>query len=115
MHHSHRTWFPYILIGLTLALLLVVFAITGQEEREVIPALQEPEYIEAVSSILQDYAAGDDAYTTYQSLLEIRIQEEQKELHLELVLLFGKLLTGEIDNVDAHLEELDREHSWIIE
>ena len=117
MHHSHRTWFPYILIGLTLTLLLVVFAITNSSPQQGSqPILTAGEYQETVTALLNDYSVDErDAYSTYESLLSLRVQEEQKQLHLDLVLIFGKLLSGEIDSIDDSIAQLDIEYSWLIE
>ncbi len=116
MHHPHRTWFPYILVGLTIALLLIVVVISGRSpQEEVIPTLQEHEYIEVVGTILDKYEADSDAYQAYESLLALRMEEGQKEVHLDLVLMFGKLLNGELDSIDEYIVQLDEEHTWLIE
>jgi len=116
MYHSHRTWFPYILIGLTIALLLIVVAILGRgPHEEIIPALQEHEYIEVVGTILDTYKADSDAHKAYESLLALKIEEGQREVHLDLVLMFGKLLNGELDSIDEYIVQLDEKYTWLIE
>jgi len=118
MHHSHRTWFPYILIGLSIALLLAVIAFNQNEQPsniENMPVLEFYEYQEEVLGILDSYEQGSDAQIAYESLLKLRISEDEKQVHLDLVLMFGKLLNGELDSIDDHLIELDQTDSWLIE
>ncbi|MBT3231139.1 hypothetical protein HN358_05205 [Candidatus Uhrbacteria bacterium] len=117
MHHSHRTWFPYILIGLTVVLLLVVFAITNKSPQQGSePILTTIEYQETIDQLLIDYYASDsDTYKIYESLLGLRVQEDQKQVHLDLVLIFGKLLSGEIESINGAIADLGADNPWLVE
>lgn len=109
-HHTHhRSLFPFILTGLTIALVvLMYYAFTDQQpSRE--PVVEEPTPVSA-----QDYESELRALTqtfiqaypkeqeepakmvlierTLQELLSLRVPSEKKELHFSLVVELNKLM-----------------------
>lgn len=116
MHHSHRTWFPFILIGLTIILLLVIivaYSHPATQEAQEVQILSQQEYEQRVQDILTNYQANQDAQRAYEVLLDLRIGDEQKDVHLDLVLMFGKLLAGELESIDQTLDQLDDTSPWL--
>lgn len=116
MHHSHRTWFPFILTGLSIILLLVIICLYSDGTPGAQEILLEPaEYQDAVGQVFDQFQESGNALEAYDSLLEMKVQEEQKQVHLDLVLMFGKLYNGEIDSIDQTLMQLQIENQWLIE
>ncbi|MBU4314783.1 hypothetical protein KJ673_00055 [Patescibacteria group bacterium] len=117
MHHSHITWFPFILIGLTFGLVVLVFAFfQGNNQShylEPIPLTQE-EYQSQVISYLDVYSQDEDAQAVYDSLLAMHIPEVEKQAHLDLVLLFGKIVHGEIEDPQKAITDLKLVYPWTV-
>lgn len=123
-HHEHRTWFPYILIGLSVALALVVAvwfqpgeeAPTQNDQRaaqEVPDVMTEEEYRVTVNAILQEYQSGGDARAAYQALLDIVIPSTYKDVHLELVIIMGKFDAQKEEEAQARYDLLRQQNDWL--
>lgn len=124
MLHEHRTWFPYILIGLSVALALVVAVwfqpsdeVAQQNDQRVAQELpdviSEEEYRVMVNAILQEYQATSDARGAYQSLLDIVIPSAYKEVHLELVIIMGKFDAEKAEEAQARYDLLRQQNDWL--
>jgi hypothetical protein len=120
MHH--RTWFPYILIGMTLLLGLGILVWVAPKLMEPSPYASEAadpitteEYREAVLLLFADYAGTGDYARMYQGLLELTVPTGYQPLHLELALTFDKLRSGDIDEGQARLEALRSAYPWLVE
>lgn len=114
-HVEHRTWFPFILVGLTFALLLAVGAWVQHEGGEVEVSLEapsDPEYMAELTTVLTTYDTDDDVQAAYDELLDMRVPAGYKELHLELVIAFGKLLGGDEEGA-SRLETVRSMYSWL--
>lgn len=98
-----RSWFPSILSGLTLVL-IVLFALVMQK-RELSPKsdkgaapssshVQAPtleSYDTALNGVLASYKEKKDARKTYEALILMTVPAERREKHLDLVIAFGRL------------------------
>jgi len=115
----HRTWFPFILVGLTLALTAVIFA---WQEQDVTPARVQTqevhevptsqEYQQEVVSILAQYQQDGDAQWAYGALVETWVPTDAKAVHLDLVIAFGKLVAG--DEVGRELlDSIRASNAWL--
>lgn len=122
--HEHRTFFPFILIGLTVLLALFIVAITRDSSPEsnvqtssssqsVVNMVSEEEYQRLTSEILRDYESNKDVERAYQSLLDIVLPPTYKEVHLELVIIMSKFDSGQTDEAQARLDVLRQQYSWL--
>jgi hypothetical protein len=115
-HHPQRTWFPFILIGLTLALCAFLFILyRTPQDVEIVQqvALTQDEYRSQVSDVLNTFMPSKDAQIAYDALLVMRVPEEEKQTHLDLVLLFGKIIAGEIDDIDLAISDIGVKYPWM--
>ena len=121
---SHRSWFPYILAGLTV-LLTAVFLVVEQrlERRERAlggepaftqePAVTDAAYVAAATIVLETYAANGDANAAYEALILLRVPPSDQRAHFDLVAAFGKLLAGDEDDAAARFAALKAQYSWM--
>ncbi len=115
-----HSWFPFILAALTVSLLLVIVAWVGPED-DPIPAsgdyeaviVSRQDYEEDLEVILEAYAQGGDADLAYSSLVDMSVPSGYKDLHLDLVIVFGFLRTGDEVEGDARLDVLHQEYPWL--
>ncbi|MCH8049601.1 hypothetical protein IH979_02725 [Patescibacteria group bacterium] len=123
-YHTHRTWFPFILIGLTVLLILVTAVWTrpsdeskpfGESTAQVVErtAVSKEEYQVLVNEILQRYKSTGDVEQAYQTLLDIVIPPSYKEVHLELVIIMGKFDAGKTEEAQARFNLLKQRYSWL--
>ncbi len=121
--HQHRTWFPFILTGLTLSLLLFMYlevykkstpepaTITVVESGLITVTVDG--YKESVSTILAGFASGESADSAYNRLIDVRTPAEFKSLHLELVIAFSELKEGKQESANARLQTIRRQYPWL--
>lgn len=140
MHASHRSWFPYILTGLSLALAAVLFvayepsgtsstqsasydapvdgrALTAPDERTDAPdiAPSGTEYQAAVRGILSSYDATGDADAAWDTLIALWVPTEYKAVDVELVIAFAKLAAGDAEDGAMRLAAVRSANSWMSE
>ncbi len=121
-----RNWFPAILIGLTVALGLVFMVIfspggrellrpspTAQEEDRPAVVVTEDGYTSAVTTVLQAYQESNDAKGTYDALIQLRVPATMLNVHYELVIAFGKLVSRESADGEARLTALKAQYPWL--
>jgi len=121
-----RHWFPAILLGASIMLALVfavVLSPQGQELLERNPDVREvtaPQtpvnedmYRGAVVSLLQAYVAGEDAEATYNALIALRVPADMLNVHYELVIAMGKVMSGDQADADARFAALKAQYSWL--
>lgn len=124
----HRSWFPTILIGLTIGLGAIFYALDRKEENDlgpaasndgdgaaeeiVVPATSEG-YQAAVTALMQSYATDKNAEATYNGLIVLRVPTDLQQLHLDLVIAFSQLAAGNRDDGAARLEVLKAQYSWL--
>ncbi|MBT4857510.1 hypothetical protein HON52_04980 [Candidatus Uhrbacteria bacterium] len=114
---THRTWFPFILVGLTIALGAGIWAWTGSDRGPVIelPEIVAPtslEYQQEITAIIASYYDGDDLDDVYASLLDTWVPADAKSVHLDLVIAFGKLVAGDEEGAEL-LEAALSTHTWL--
>lgn len=114
---SHRTWFPFILVGLTLALGAGVWAWQSNDATPSQPdvAVEAPtsvEYQAEVIAIVQSYLDDADEQAAYEALLDVWVPTDAKEVHLDLVIAFGKLVAGDESGAEL-LETVRSVHDWL--
>lgn len=121
MNQEHRTWFPFIMIGLSV-LLLGTYIIWGSPSNEVAPTSEgaslvaaptEEEYQAEVTSILNGYASDKNAGQTYEELLNVRVPAAEKDFHLDLVIAFSDLRDGRTASGQARIDLLRAQADWL--
>lgn len=120
MNVEHRTWFPFIMVGITLAILVAFFAMGEPRASQVMApsedvpsAPTQEEYQAEVLSVLATYETEGDAQAAYDSLLEMRVPVADKDLHLELVIAFAELEAGKTVEGTARLDILREQTDWL--
>jgi hypothetical protein len=121
-----RHWFPAILLGASIMLALVfavVLSPQGQELLERNPDVRDvvtPEtpvnedvYRGAVVSLLQAYAEEGDAEATYNALIALRVPVDMLNVHYELVIAMGKVMSGDKADAEARFAALKAQYSWL--
>ncbi len=123
---THRSWFPFILIGLTLALVAVISVLyrpyTLQEQRSAEVVHVAPPtpaaYEAAVSTIVTTYFASsssDASKTAYDALIAMRVPSvDYQDVHIALVIAFGQLVAGEDEAGNARLFDVMKAYPWIM-
>lgn|GEM_PF-1321410 len=125
--HRNPSWFPLILIGLSIALLLaVVIFVAGEGEmqetvgaihespgEEVADAITGAEYETLVTGVLRAYQEDEDAARAYQGLIDISVPAGYKDVHLELVIAFGSIRTGDVEEGRSRLDILRNTYTWL--
>lgn len=77
------------------------------------PVVTESDYRSAVNSVLDGYAVSHDAGKTYNALILLRVPKEAQEVHFDLVVAFGKLVTKETKDGEARLSAVKAANSWL--
>lgn len=122
MKAEERTWFPFIMTGITILILGVYVGFGGvlngegqnvQDNIEQISAPTNAEYQSAVLEILSRYDVEQNAGQSYEDLLNVTVPAEYRETHLELVVAFGELRAGKIEEGQGRLDLLRQEVNWI--
>ena len=121
-----RHWFPAILLGASIMLALVfavVLSPQGQELLERNPdarevsapqtRVNEATYRGAVTSLLQAYASEGNAEATYNALIALRVPGDMLNLHYELVVAMGKVMSGDDADATARLAALKAQYPWL--
>lgn len=70
-------------------------------------------YQEAVTAILTQYQDDQNEKAAYDALVVVRVPNEDQQLHLDLVIAFGKLLGGDEEDGEARLAALRAQHTWL--
>jgi len=117
---EHRNWFPFILVGLTLALAAGVWAWQASDvpssrvqTEDVHEAPTSEEYQQEVARIVTQYEQGGDVQVAYDALVEVWVPTEAKAVHLDLVIAFGKLLAGD-ETGQALLDSIMTDNAWLL-
>ncbi|MCR4312054.1 MAG: hypothetical protein NUV56_02095 [Candidatus Uhrbacteria bacterium] len=119
---SQRSWFPFILAGVTILLTAAFILVddgkiggisTGGQEEIATPTVTEGSYKTAVTAILSTYATDRSASATYNALILLRVPPVMQQLHFDLVVAFGKLVTGDEEDGAARLSALKAQYPWL--
>lgn len=122
MIHEHRTWFPFIVIGVTLCLVLVIViwkqpsatsVDSDQSTVEVHQVITEEEYQQLVRQVLNDFETSHDSAAAHEALLDIFVPAAYKDIHLELVIIIAKYQSGEDEEAQARLDLLAQQYDWL--
>lgn len=117
---THRSWFPFILVGLStalLALIVVVYdpSVSPPDANE--PQMTAPtaaEYETAVQAIVTTYRATNDPGTAYDALIALRVPSTTyQQVHLDLVIAFGRLKDGKVAEGQAGLALAKNTYPWL--
>lgn len=119
----HRSWFPAILIGLSLILGIAFLSVTKDKDGRglftVRPApgaregVREEDYQSAVNGVLRVYSEDGDAKAAYDALILLRVPSSELTTHLDLVAAMGKLMSGDEADGKARLSALKAQHDWL--
>lgn len=117
---SHRSWFPVILTGLSVALGVLIFAAYEPGERATeTSTLQVPttaptadEYQSAITAALSDEAHANAA-ATREVLKKMQVPAEYLALHLQLVFAYNDYVDGNVAEGDARMEALRVANTWL--
>ncbi len=120
---QHRTWFPFILIGLTLLLALGIFAYqsprmqgTGTFAPSTSESVVTTEHYRAnVLSLFSEYADAGEYSRMYQELLALSVPAGYQVLHLELAIAFDRLQSGDIAEGESRIEALRSAYPWLVQ
>ncbi len=122
---THRSWFPFILVGLSTALLALIVAVydpsatPSSNDAQEVTAPTPTEYEDAVRAIVMTYMASSGAHevsaqTAYDALLALRVPSmSYQDAHIQLVLAFGQIAAGETDAGQARLSVVEEANPWI--
>ena len=117
---THRSWFPFILVGLTVALLAVVLVVrtprqAGVSSSESTTVFPDPDAYETnVHRIYQTYLEDSNAQAAYDALIVLRVPSvDMQAAHLGLVIAFGQLAAGKTDEGAARLSVVLTTYPWI--
>jgi hypothetical protein len=121
MTMKHRTWFPFIVVGLTFALMAVVLVYV--EGRATLPnpnvpegyvlSIEEVDYPGDVSYIWGNYYLTQDVDVTRDRLLAQRVPADFRDLHFELILIIDVYQRGENLEAESRMDILQSEYSWL--
>ncbi len=116
----YRTWFPHIVIGLTVLLAIGVYILFSNRDANttdhdiaqsiVIPTSEE--YRENVSAIIETYYADENREDAFGDLLNQIVPAEERDIHVEIILLFDQPSDTRA-NIEQGLLELKSAHSWL--
>lgn len=118
---KQRSWFPFILVGLTMALAAGVWAWqAGESGRPSVDQVNESSHIAPTSilykrvvyQVVSTYLEDGDAERAYETLIDLWVPADDKSVHLDLVIVFGKLADGDVSAQEA-LDTIRSSNSWL--
>lgn len=124
---THRSWFPFILVGLSAALLAVILVAyqpnNARVDNDTLSAPEAPtgdEYEAAVRAIMMNVMISSgpqevSAQAAYDALLALHVPAEYKDVHIQLVLAYGEMALGQDELGRARLIVAEEANSWILE
>lgn len=103
----HRTWFPLIVVGLTVLLAGVIISLFKDEaltpsQESAVTSVEYQANVHAITGSLRDEisAASNDELRAAlleekrSALIELLVPSEYKDLHLELVIVLSQMIDG---------------------
>jgi len=128
-----RTWFPLILVTITMALLVVVLflfapAFIGDQVSDVLPRVISEEYesqaktivVDLYASLEKDQSSQEVVQEVQNKLLELTVPADYQELHLEMVIATNLMIQGYSDDdqtkIDSGLLQFKKvagQYSWL--
>ena len=119
MTMPHRTWFPFILIGLSLGLLLVVALLVKEKNEAPIPPedyvlpAEAYDYPGSVANVFLGFQSSENAVGAREQLLLMRVPSEYRDLHVALVLYFDAAIRGEVLEAEGQYATLKTQYPWL--
>lgn len=132
--HVHRSWFPALVVLLSVALALFVIwsYLAREEELQIMPAVTAEQYQGAVGAMMRDFWNQYNAQESgtarlalvseiEQSLLALRVPAESRSVHFALVSgleLLKQGLAGDSESLlkgAERLQEVFSENLWLSE
>jgi hypothetical protein len=124
---SHRTFFPFILVGLSVLLAVGLYAFYSSRPVDSTgsalavgtstPAVKAPthdEYVSLVSRIVSDFQTNQSSeQSAYDRLVAVTVPPADLATHLELVIIFGKFRSGETVAAQARYQTLKQTVTWL--
>lgn len=124
---SHRSWFPFILIGLSTALLAIIFvvyhqnsqaaklkAVTEAESQAAASVPTNAEYEAGVKALLLTYDADQNASTAYAALIAMTVPQVSYQVaHLDLVIAFAELQASQAVEGKTRLDLARSTYFWL--
>lgn len=123
---TQRNWFPVILAGLTVLLAIIFYATnhsvdvsawveswsenSGSSAPGADPVTEE-EYQSAVRTILTN--ADSDEQAAYDAIVLLRVPKSMQTFHIDLIIAFGKLASGNPADGNARLDALMAQYPWL--
>lgn len=74
--------------------------------------IDSTKYQNKLNFYLENYSRSDDASQVYNEILQLSAPQEFKELHLQLVLTFGKIINGD-QSAFTSLQNLKNTYNWL--
>lgn len=123
-HGQHKTFFPFILVGLSV-LLAVTLAAWYRPSSNVNSsptpdtsisrvAPSHDEYVAAVTLVMSDFVNGmTTAAVAYDRLVEIVVPAADQGTHLELVIIMSKFRDGDTELAQSRYDALKQSQSWL--
>ena len=122
-----RNWFPVIIAGLTVRLAVIFYATNHSVDisawmaswsedhtisnEPVADPVTEDEYQAAVRTILTDQK--NDEQAVYDALVLLRVPKSMQAFHIDLIITFGKLASGNAAEGNARLNALLAQYAWL--
>lgn len=78
-----------------------------------LPRVNEDTYRGAVVTLLEAYATKHDAEATYNALIALRVPADMQNMHYELVIAMGKVMSGDEADAEARFAALKAQYSWL--
>lgn len=119
---THRSWFPFILVGLSTALLALIVVVYNPDATPVVPndpvvvVPTDEEYEAAVQQVVSAFMLSSDSEAdkaAYDALIAMRVPSvEYQAAHIALVLAFGQMVAGEDVEGNVRLFGLHETYPW---
>ena len=123
MHMPHRTWFPFIMIGVTIGFIVFVAAYwepsipqTSSQPLVELPSMVAPsvaDYQSEVRSIVNEFEGSGDVENAYSQLLDVRVPASYKDFHFDLAVAMGEFRVGEEAEGRVKLDLIKKESAWL--
>lgn len=129
---SQRNWFPVILAGLTILLAVIFYgkyhptALGGLSSLppamggprgavavQTAPAVTDTMYQSAVVSVMAAYRTSKNAQAAYDALVLLHVPSSMQQTHIDLIIAFGKLVSGDSADGQARLSAIAAQNSWL--
>ncbi len=119
---SQRNWFPVIVAGLTVLLAGAFYAkYTPNAEDDASPTsttstpatpVTEEGYKAAVENVMTTYRTENDAQAAYNAIIVLHVPGSMQTFHIDAIIAFGKLVSGNTDDGAARLNALQAQYPW---